>query len=516
MRILFAISHLGFLRNFESTLALLAERGHTVHVVTDRRSEGSVTDGTPIAERLGARFPDAFTWETVAPDKRDPWFAVSSAVRESLNYWRYLSPAFADAPDLRARGRKQAPKMMVWLSGWPPMRSQAGLGALTAIFRSIERAIPVRPEVEALFDRWSADLLLVTPLLYFGSRQVDYVRCARRRGINSVLAVGSWDHLTTKGLIHELPDRIVVWNEMQRAEAAELHGARPEQVVATGAQAYDHWFGYKPSEGREAFCARIGLPAVRPYLLYMCSSPFIAPFEVDVVRRWIRAIRDSRDETLRTAAVLVRPHPQNAAQWTDVDLSSFGDAAVWPRAGANPIGLDARRDYFDSMHHAHAVVGVNTSALIEAGIVGRPVFSFRVPELAGTQEGTLHFRHLTRGGLLTLADTLDEHVSQLQRSFASAERERERVRQFVQSFVRPYGLDEAATPRVVRAIEEQAAAVVTPRALPLRTRALQSMLGGVLSVAALARGSARPAPRPAPTPRADKPQGKTKPERQAT
>jgi hypothetical protein len=272
-------------------------------------------------------------------------------------------------------------------------------------------------------------------------------------------------------------------------------------VVATGAQAYDHWFGYTPSEAREAFCAQIGLPAARPYLLYMCSSPFIAPFEVDVVRRWIRAIRDSADETVRTAGVLVRPHPQNAAQWADVDLSSFGDAAVWPRAGANPIGLDARRDYFDSMHHAHAVVGVNTSALIESGIVGRPVFSFRVPELSGTQEGTLHFRHLTRGGLLTLADTLDQHVSQLQRSFESAERERERVRQFVQSFVRPYGLDQAATPRVVRAIEEQAAAVVAPRALPVRTRALQSMLGGVLSIAALARGSAKPAPRPAPKPR---------------
>lgn len=511
MRILFAISHLGFLRNFESTLALLAERGHTVHVVTDRRSEGSVTDGTPIAERLGAHFPASFTWETVGPDKRDPWFVVSSGVRESLNYWRYLSPAFADAPDLRARGCKQAPKLMVWLGGLRLMRSEPGRRALAAIVRSIERAIPVRPEIEALFDRWPADLLLVTPLLYFGSRQVDYVRCARRRGINSVLAVGSWDHLTTKGLIHELPDRIVVWNEMQRTEAAELHGARLEQVVATGAQAYDHWFAHRVSEEREPFCARVGLPAARPYLLYMCSSPFIAPYEVDVVRRWIRAIRDSADDTLRSAGVLVRPHPQNAAQWTDVDLSAFGDAAIWPRAGANPIGLDARRDYYDTMHHAHAVVGVNTSALIESGIVGRPVFSFRVPELSGTQEGTLHFRHLTRGGLLTLADTLDEHVSQLQRSFESTERARERVRQFVQSFVRPYGLDQAATPRVVRAIEEQGSVVVTPHGLPARTRALQSVLGGVLTIAAVARGSARPA-----KPRADKPAGKTKPERQAT
>jgi hypothetical protein len=63
-----------------------------------------------------------------------------------------------------------------------------------------------------------------------------------------------------------------------------------------------------------------------------------------------------------------------------------------------PDRRDARSEYYDSMYHAHAVVGVNTSALIESGIVGRLVFSFQVPELVGTQEGTLHFQHLKRGG----------------------------------------------------------------------------------------------------------------------
>ena len=492
MRILFAVSHLGFLRNFESTLALLAERGHRVHLVTDRRSEGGVTDGTPIIERLAARFPEAFTWETIPSSKRDPWYAFATTIREGLNYWRYLSPAFAEAPTLRARGRKQAAAPVVWISDLPVLRSRTGLRVLTAIFRYLEHAIPVRREIEALFDRWPPDLLLVTPLLYFGSRQVDYVRCARQRGIGSVLGVGSWDHLTTKGLIHELPDRILVWNELQRTEAAELHGAPREHVVVTGAQAYDHWFATRPSVGREAFCTRVGLPSDRPYLLYLCSSPFIAPDEVDVVRRWIGAIRESRHERLRTAGVLVRPHPQNAAQWTDVDVSELGDVAIWPRGGANPIGLDARSDYYDSMHHAQAVVGVNTSALIESGIVGRLVLSFRVPELSGTQEGTLHFRHLTRGGLLKLADTLEAHVPQLERSFDSTERDQERVRGFIKLFVRPFGLEEPATPRVVRAIEEQAEVTVAPSRLPLHLRALQRALNLVLSVVSVPGATTRP------------------------
>jgi hypothetical protein len=492
MRVLFAVNHLGFLRNFESTLALLAQRGHQIHLVTDRNPAADTNDGRPIIDRLTQQFPSNFTWETIRASKQDPWYGFAMGVRNTLNYWRYLSPAFADSPKLRARARAQAPGPVVWFSERPLLAFAVKRRLTRSLLRRLESVVPVRAQVEEVFKRFSPDVVLITPLLYFGSNQVDYVRCARMNGIGSVLGVGSWDHLTTKGLIHELPDRIVVWNELQRREATELHGARPEHVIATGAQPYDHWFATRPSLDRETFCRQIGLPSDRPYLLYLCSSPFIAPYEVDVVRRWLGAIRSSRDERLRDAGVLVRPHPQNAAQWADVDLSSSGDVAIWPRAGANPIALDARREYFDSMHHSHAVVGINTSALIESGIVGRLVYSFRVPELAATQEGTLHFRHLTRNGLLLLADTIDEHVSQLERSFDSAGRDRERIRQFIQLFVRPHGLDEPATPRVVRVIEEMGAAPPVPQKRPARVRTVQRVLHAALAAAARIAVTRRP------------------------
>ena len=46
------------------------------------------------------------------------------------------------------------------------------------------------------------------------------------------------------------------------------------------------------------------------------------------------------------------------------------------------------------MYHASATVGLNTSAMIEAAIVGRPVHTILVPEFQHSQEGTLHFRYL--------------------------------------------------------------------------------------------------------------------------
>ena len=80
------------------------------------------------------------------------------------------------------------------------------------------------------------------------------VQAARALGIPSCLAVAGWDNLTTKGLIHECPDRVFVWNEAQAAEARDLHGVPAEAIAVTGAPAYDHWFGWEPASGRDAFC----------------------------------------------------------------------------------------------------------------------------------------------------------------------------------------------------------------------------------------------------------------------
>lgn len=483
MKILFSATHFGFLRNFQSTIRLLAEQGHELHLLAERRD---TTDGQKMADALAADHP-AVTFELLPKGRQGLWHPLATGVRASLDYWRYLDPRWSDAPKLRARAAEQAPRFAVLLARLPLLGTERGLTLLQRVFRLIEHALPPSGEVAAVLRRIDPDVLLLTPLLYFGSRQVEQVRCARQLAIKSVLGVGSWDHLTTKGLIHEVPDRVLVWNEAQKQEAIALHGVPADAVVVTGAQAYDHWFATRPTLDRDAFCRQVTLDPSRPILLYLCSSPFIAPFEVGFVRRWVRAIRDSADPRLRTAGLLVRPHPQNAAQWQDADLAAeFDNVTVWPRMGVNPIGGSARADYFHSMYYAEAVVGVNTSGMIEAGIIGRPVYSVVAAEFAATQDGTLHFQHLknVEGGLLHLASDLDEHVAQVARLLTDGSDERQSARRFIQAFVRPYGLEVAATPRVVAAIERFAAGPALDPAVPsvaLRTLRLALMPAAVVA-----------------------------------
>src|SRR5207247_1859498 len=124
----------------------------------------------------------------------------------------------------------------------------------------------------------------------------------------------------------------------------ELHGVPRDRVVVCGAQCYDLWFDRRPSRTREEFCRTVGLPGDRPILLYLCSSPFVAPAEVPAVRRWLEALRTA-GPPLAEAGVLVRPHPQNFAQWAGVDLGE--QTAIWPRTGADPVTEGAKASYFD-------------------------------------------------------------------------------------------------------------------------------------------------------------------------
>jgi hypothetical protein len=369
-------------------------------------------------------------------------------LRHALDYLRYASPPYDRTPKIRERAYERTP-WMAFTIGRLPWR-----GAATALLAWLERAVPRDPAVDAFIRSHEPDASLVTPLIELGSPQVDYVRAARAAGIPTALPVWSWDHLSSKALIRDVPDAVIVWNEVQRDEARRFHGLEGRQVIVTGAQCFDRWFDRRPSRVRGDFCRRAGLPDDGPYVLYVCSSLFKnSPSEREFVERWLQSVRTAAEPRVRGVAVLVRPHPQRAEEWRG---SRLGDprAVVW---GSNPVDSDARADYFDSMYHAAAIVGLNTSALVEAAIVDRPVLTVLTPEFRDNQEGTFHFQHLLNRetGFLNAATSLDEHVRQLGAALAGQPARRNQA--FVEHFIRPYGRSAAATPRFVEAVEHLAA-----------------------------------------------------------
>jgi hypothetical protein len=457
LRILFVMRHGGYVRNFEWVLRLLAERSNQVELGFERsRAEGMagrIKRGRadfPLPERLRRETNDAVTYGTI-PTRDDRWQPLAFGLRQSVSYLRYLSPAYARAAKLRERWARGTPRFTVRLARLPGLRSARGLAALERLLRTGERLVPRSKEIVEHLRSGAYDLVVITPLVD-GPSQHDWLRAARSLGIPAALAVASWDNLTNKGAMFDRPARTYVWNEIQRREAVELHGLAADSVVAVGAHPFDHWFEWAPRTTRAEFCAKTGLDPDRPFVLYVCSSGFIAADERPIVTRWLEAVR--ADPELAQTGVLVRPHPTNGARWAEHPLGGISNVAVWPPVGEDPTDEERRAGFFDSIFHAAAVVGANTTALIDAAIVGRRTFSILLPELRGAQEQTLHFQYLLpeNGGALTVASSLEEHVAQLKEARSSDASDDWR-RSFLTSFVRPAGLSEPAAPRLVDDLE---------------------------------------------------------------
>jgi hypothetical protein len=450
MKILFLARHFSYLRLFESAIAELAERGHAVHLSADREES---LGGAGMVERLAARYPRVTVGWT--PGRQSgAWADLGRKLRLGIDYLRFLDPRYDSAPRLRGRSEERTPGAVRWLASLPVLRAPAGRRALVWVLRQFEQAVPRSRELEAFYREEKPDVVLITPLVDLGSPQLDHYLSARALGLRTVLCVGSWDHLSSKSLLRAIPDLVTVWNDTQKQEAIELHQVPPDRIVVTGAQCYDLWFGRRPSRAREEFCEQIGLDGSRPFVLYVCSSLFKnTANEARFVERWIQQVRGSADPVLREAGLLIRPHPRRLDEWQQVDLTEFKNVTLF---GSHPVDPTTKDDYFDSLYYAAAVVGLNTSAFLEAGVVGKPVLSVLLPEISkDNQEGTIHFHYLLNvgGGLLEASRSLEEHVAQLSATLADPRPGVERARQFTEGFIRPHGLAEASTPRFAAAIE---------------------------------------------------------------
>lgn len=479
MKILFALSSPEYLRFFDTALTTLADRGHELHAVFDEAAEYK-----PVGLSGAAALPLASV--TVVPRARTFWADTAIAYRAVVDFLRFLHPDYAHAAILRERVRRKVlPAACQWLRHL--RRLPAGvLQPLLRVLQLGERALPADARVRQTLASIGPDLIVVSPLVEAASPQVDWVKAGQRQGRPAAVAVASWDNLTNKGLMRVRPDRVLVWNDIQRDEAIRYHAVPADRIVTTGAAVFDRWFDRQPSRSRQAFCRAAGLTDDRPFVLFTCSSPFIAgdTEEVAFVRRWIDTLRAAAEPAVRDAGVLIRPHPYNTHPWDEAALPDDA-AVVWPRGAFNPAAEDGRQDFFDSLYHAAAVVGLNTSAMIEAAIVGRPVLT--VTELE-TQQGTLHFRYLLHenGGPVRQAASLGAHVAQLADALRETHRERA-PHPFVRTFVRPQGLDEPSAPRLADAIED--VALLTPDrdvsvASRLVLRAALAIFGGWVALVA--------------------------------
>ncbi|MEW6319609.1 MAG: hypothetical protein AB1635_00820 [Acidobacteriota bacterium] len=445
----------------------LASRGHDVIVAIHERDA-----------KVGGLVEHPRVRVVPLPDgRRDRWADTADLARPLRDLLQYFGEPYRGARKLRGRVFERlmkavgAPKEVArsWSAEqWLALGEEALVRINRALAALEEATPPDQLALEAL-RRMAPEVLLVTPLIHFGGLQVEIVKAARELGIPVGMMLFSWDNLSTKGAMHCAPDHLFVWNEQQRAEAALLHGIPAERVTVTGAPRFDRFFERRSTVAPGAVRKSLGVGADVPIVLYLCSSRLVSEKEIRFLRQWIAAVRRSPHPRVSRACLLIRPHPDlplAEGSWTGEERAFTWDGLSGVELRARPIfgdpaALTLTSDYeasqvlYESIFHSTAVVGLNTSAEIEAGIVGRPVFTILTDDAyADGQASTLHFHYLTEphGGFVRVASDLDAHVADL-----AAEIERPTApaawQSRVAAFVRPAGWDVPAAAVLADAVE---------------------------------------------------------------
>jgi hypothetical protein len=265
------------------------------------------------------------------------------------------------------------------------------------------------PAAEALFDRYRPALYVASsPGLIFS--ELPLLRTAARRGVRSMAVDPSWDNFTNKLLPVRRVDRLVVWNDLMRDQAIELHGYQPEEIRVAGVPQFDGYFHSlrdgQPGLTREAFFRSIGADPSRRLVTLTTTPRELYPHHDHVLRVLMAAVESGR--LPHPAQVLVRLHPRD-------DIDAYREFAGVPhvliekpfrRTVTTGDGLaidimpEHQRHLADTMRHSDVVVNVASTIAIEASIFDTPVvnvaFDGEAPsEFARSARRYYRFTHYT-------------------------------------------------------------------------------------------------------------------------
>jgi len=284
------------------------------------------------------------------------------------------------------------------------------------------------PQADRLFDRYCPALLVASsPGLIFS--EVPLLRTAVRRGVRSMAVDPSWDNFTNKLLPVRRVNRLVVWNDLMKQQAIELHGYAPDEVRIAGTPQWDLYFRESTLTSREAYFRQIGADPSRRLITVSTTPRELYPHHDHVLRVLMRAIAGGAWS--EPAQVLVRLHPRD-------DRAAYAEFEGAPhvmiekpfrstvKAGdglAIDITADNQRHLANTMRHSDVVVNVASTLAIEAAIFDTPVvnvsFDGETPSewvrSARRYYRFTHYTNITRHGAVRVAETPDQLVEQVGR-----------------------------------------------------------------------------------------------------
>lgn len=282
------------------------------------------------------------------------------------------------------------------------------------------------PQMEQLFDKYQPRLVVAAnPGLVFS--EVPLLRTARRRGVFSMAIDPSWDNFTNKLIPVRQVDRLVVWNDIMKAQAMSLHGYRDDAIRVAGAPQFDSYFRPQMRTPREEFFRKIGADPSRKLIALTTTPRSLYRHHDHVLRSLVPALAG----LLTGAQILVRLHPRDEVdsyrEFMNVPNviieKPFRDTVKVADGLAIDVMPENQRHLGDTMRYADCVVNVASTIAIEACIFDTPVVNIcfdgpgEEPYVTSARRyySFTHYVNITSRGAVRVAQSPDEMVAMVAR-----------------------------------------------------------------------------------------------------
>jgi hypothetical protein len=234
------------------------------------------------------------------------------------------------------------------------------------------------PWAEALFDERRPSLLVTSsPGLIFS--EIPLLRTAVRRRVRTVTIDPSWDNFTNKLIPVRRVSRLVVWNDLMRQQAIDLHGYAADEISVAGTPQWDLYFRESTFVPRETFFRRIGADPARKLVTLTTTPQELYPHHDHVLKVLVDAMahRAWRQDT----QLLVRLHPRDKMeayaafqQLPHVIIEKPFRPTVRAGDGLDvDLTADSQAHLANTMRHSDVVVNVASTLAVEAALMDTPV-----------------------------------------------------------------------------------------------------------------------------------------------
>lgn len=312
----------------------------------------------------------------------------------------------------------------------------------TDIFDKLEEFFLPQSEIFQKYCQQYRPSLILTATPGFNHYDAEVIALAKKNGQKTASINFSWDNLHSGSKNIRKPDYLIVWNDIIKKTAQDMHNFKESQIFVSGIIRFDHYFAQKEKElSREEFLISKGLDLNEKTILITTVTDGNYPLEKEMIKRLLEEREKGKLEGFPN--IFIRLHPKDNLSKYEEFLSRKN--VIVEEAGKEmkiELGTKIEMDEDDLMNlkytlkYCDVVINYASTITLEACIFDKPIINIGFPEYYLNAYSFSHYKPIVDIGAIKLARSFEEMLEQINFYFKKPHSENQNRKKIVEEFIK--------------------------------------------------------------------------------